>query len=85
MTQSQTRHAERVVGQFREMLSATGRQHVGEKHFAELALLIEAAIDAALLDENAHYVSELERLVRRMQRSGEHFDTEAGSPQVVNE
>jgi hypothetical protein len=84
MTHSQTRHAERVVDQFKDLLSATGRQHVGEKHFAELALLIESAIDAALLDENAHYVSELERLVLRMKRSGEHFDDEAGSS-VVNE
>jgi hypothetical protein len=85
MTQSQTRHAERVVDQFRALLSSTGRQHVGEKHFAELSLLIEAAIDAALLDENAHYVSELQRLVHRMQRSAEHFDDQAGSSQVINE
>jgi hypothetical protein len=79
MTQSQTRHAERVVSQFKDLLSPTGRQHVGEKHFAELALLIEAAIDAALLDENAHYVAELERLCQRMKRSGEHFDDEAAA------
>jgi hypothetical protein len=85
MTQSQTRHAERVVSQFKDMLSATGRQHVGEKHFADLALLIEAAIDAALLDENAHYVSELERLCQRMKRSGEHFDAESAASQALNE
>jgi len=84
MTKSQTRHAEQVVDQFRQMLSATGRQHVGEKHFAELALLIEAAIDAALLEENANYVSELEQILRRMKRSSDHFDDEAGSAQVVN-
>ena len=65
-------------------MSATGRQHVGEKHFAELALLIEAAIDAALLDENAHYVAELERLLLRMKRSGEHFDVEPEAS-IVNE
>lgn len=84
MTKSQTRHAEQVVDQFRELLSATGRQHVGEKHFAELALLIEAAIDAAVLEENANYVCELEQILRRMKRSGDHFDDEAGSAQVVN-
>lgn len=82
MSKSQAAHADRVVSQFRELLSATGRQHVGEKHFAQLALLIESAIDATVLEENAHYVAELERIVARMKRSGEHFDDEAG--QAVN-
>jgi hypothetical protein len=77
MSKSQAAHAERVVSQFKQLLSATGRQHVGEKHFAQLALLIESAIDATVLEENARYVAELERIVARMKRSGEHFDDEA--------
>jgi hypothetical protein len=85
MSHSQTAHAEKVVAQFKELLSVTGRQHVGEKHFAQLALMIEAALDAALLDENAHYVAELETIVRRMKRSGDHFDDESGTSQAVNQ
>lgn len=85
MSQSQTVHAQKVVDQFKTLLSVTGRQHVGEKHFAELALLIEAAIDAAVLEENAHYVAELEKIVARMKRSGEHFDDEPGNFRAVND
>jgi hypothetical protein len=83
MSKSQTAHAERVVHQFKDLLSVTGRQHVGEKHFEQLALLIESAIDAAVLDENAKYVSELERIVSRMKRSAEHFDDEPGATQAA--
>lgn len=83
MSKSQAAHAERVVDQFKSLLSATGRQHVGEKHFAQLALLIESAIDSTVLEENAHYVAELEKIVSRMKRSGEHFDDEA--TQAVNQ
>jgi hypothetical protein len=76
MTKAQTRHAEQVVAQFKAMLSPSGRQHVAEKHFDELALLIEAAIDSALLEESANYVTELERLLHRMKRSGDRFEDE---------
>ena len=83
MSKSQTAHAQHVVDQFKTLLSATGRQHVGEKHFAQLALLIEAAIDAAVLEENAYFVGELEKIVGRMKRSGEHFDDEPGASRAV--
>jgi hypothetical protein len=84
MTKPQTRHAWQVVDHFKAMLSATGRQHVGEKHFQELALLIEAAIDSALLEENANCVSELEQVLDRMKRRGEHFEEDADAAQLVN-
>ncbi|MGW8310524.1 MAG: hypothetical protein ACWGNB_05620, partial [Thiogranum sp.] len=64
-----------------EIQIAPGRQHVGEKHFQELALLIEAAINSALLEENANYVAELEQILQRMKRSGERFEDSA---QIVN-
>ena len=83
MSKSQTEHAEKVVRQFKELLSVTGRQHVGEKHFAQLSLLIEAAIDAAVLEENARYVAELEKIVARMKRSGEHFDDENSAVEAM--
>jgi hypothetical protein len=84
MTKAQIRHAEQAVDQFKAMLSATGRQHVGEKHFQELALLIEAAINSALLEENANYVAELEQVLQRMKRSGERFEEDASSAQIVS-
>jgi hypothetical protein len=57
---------------------------VGEKHFQELALLIEAAINSALLEENANYVAELEQVLQRMKRSGERFEEDASSAQIVS-
>jgi hypothetical protein len=46
--------------------------------------LIEAAIDSALLEENANCVSELEQVLDRMKRRGEHFEEDADAAQLVN-
>ena len=45
MAQKQTQHARDVVNAFKEKLSRSGIDHVGQKHFDELQLLIESAID----------------------------------------
>lgn len=83
MTKRQTKHAEQVVEHFKELLSESGRQHVGEKHFEQLALLVESAIDAAVLEESGAYIGQLEEIISRMKRSTERFDAEAESPQAA--
>jgi len=76
MARPQTRHAERVVKLFRESLSKSGRSAVGEHHFEELTLMIESALDAAILEEIAAYATRLESLVDDMKRSTDRYDVD---------
>jgi hypothetical protein len=82
MTKPQTRHAERVVGHFRESVSESARKYIGERHFEELVLMIESAIDAAVLEELANHVQQLERVVAHMKHSAERFDIDSTTPAV---
>ena len=79
MARPQTRHAERVVDLFRDSLSKSGRHAVGEHHFQELALLIESALDAAILEEIAVYAARLESLVDDMKHSTDRYDVDQQS------
>jgi len=51
MNKMQSEHAIRVVNAFKAMLTEDARADVTEEHFGELALMIEAAIDASLVDQ----------------------------------
>ncbi len=61
MTNIHAEHASKVVAAFKEKLSESGRQHVGDIHFDELALLIESAISSAVLDEMETVVHKLDQ------------------------
>lgn len=66
-------HAQQVVDNFKGKLSESGRQHVGEKHFDELALLIESAISTAVLEEMERAADSLEAMAHRMRNNAEHI------------
>lgn len=66
-------HAQHVVDAFKNKLSDSGRQHVGEKHFDELALLIESAISTAVLEEVEHAADALEEMAKKMRNNAEHI------------
>lgn len=51
MNEMQSVHAARVVDSFKSILTDDARAHVSVEQFGELALLIEAAIDASLVDQ----------------------------------
>jgi len=51
MSDTQSSHAHRVVDSFKSMLSEDAKSQVTDGHFEELALLIEAAIDASLVEQ----------------------------------
>ena len=74
MSKSQTEHAQKVVASFKEKLSKSGVEHVGQKHFDELQLLIESAIDSAVFLELENVVDKLETLTHDVRRSAESFD-----------
>ena len=73
MTHKHLPHAERVVQAFKEKLSASGRQHVGERHFDELTLMIESAISTSVLEEMERAADKLAELARELRREAEHL------------
>lgn len=73
MTHKHLPHAERVVKSFKNKLSQSGREHVGEKHFDELALMIESAISTAVLEEIEHAADKMHDVVESIRKGAEHL------------
>lgn len=75
MTQKQTQHAQQVVNAFKDRLSKSGIEHVGQKHFDELQLLIESAIDAAVFMEMERVADQVDSLAHSIRNAAERFDS----------
>jgi len=73
MTHKHLPHAERVVQAFREKLSASGRQHVGDKHFDELTLMVESAISTSVLEEMERAADKIAHLAEELRKGAEHL------------
>jgi predicted Co/Zn/Cd cation transporter (cation efflux family) len=74
MSKNQTQHAQDVVNAFKEKLSKSGIEHVGQKHFDELQLLIESAIDSAVFLEIESVADKVDSLAHQIRNSAEHFE-----------
>lgn len=74
MTKMQSTRAQKVVEHFKQVLSPSGRKAVTETHFEELALMVESAIEAAVLEEVAGYANRLEALIAEMKHDAAIFD-----------
>ena len=74
MTEQQTHHAKKVVNRFRKMIGEAGSKQLGDDHWDELVLLVESAIDAAVLDAEEKICSSLEAVVSSIRSDAEHFD-----------
>lgn len=74
MTMKQTQHAQHVVDSFKTMLPEAMVNDVGDEHFAELALLIESAISAAVLQEMEKTADKIDQLAHDVRNFAEHFD-----------
>ncbi len=64
-------HARKVVDQFKQLLSSQEIQCLEDEHFDELVLLIEAAIDAAVLDALEKTAERMEQLARETRHLAE--------------
>ncbi len=64
-------HAQKVVEQFKTLLSREEIQGLEEEHMDELTLLIEAAIDAAVLEALEKTADKLEQLATETRRLAE--------------
>ncbi len=73
MTHKHLSHANQVVNAFKEKLSQSGREHVGEKHFDELALMVESAIATAVLEEIEHAADKINSVVESIRKGAEQL------------
>lgn len=68
-----TKHAQEVSARFRELVELSG-DVLPEEHYDELALLIEAAIDTALVDQLEVMAGKLDGLAQDMRNDAEFFE-----------
>ncbi len=64
-------HAQKVVEQFKTLLSREEIQGLEAEHLDELTLLIEAAVDAAVLEALEKTADKLEQLAMETRRLAE--------------
>ena len=72
MPKRQTEHAQKVVDRFRELLRESG-DDINDAHGAELALLIEAAIETSLIDHAKKLAERLDALAHSVRHDAEFF------------
>lgn len=68
-----TKHAQQVTDRFRELVENTG-DTLTDDHYDELSLLIEAAIDTALVEQLEEIANKLDSLAHDLRNNAEFFD-----------
>jgi hypothetical protein len=66
-------HAEEITRRFRELVEEAG-DNLSASHYDELALLIEAGIDAALVDKLEKMAAKVEKFSHDIRHDAEFFD-----------
>jgi bifunctional DNA-binding transcriptional regulator/antitoxin component of YhaV-PrlF toxin-antitoxin module len=59
-------HAQKVVDNFKTTLPDSVLKHLGKKHFDDLVLLINSAIESSVLEVMEDDLEEMERLVKKL-------------------
>ena len=67
-----SKHAGEIANRFRQMVEEAG-DNLPDGHYEELALLIEAGIDTALVDKLETMAGQLEALAKDIRRDAERF------------
>ncbi len=68
-----SKHAQEITSRFRELVENAGHS-LNDEHYDELSLLIEAGIDAALVDYMEITAGRLEKMAHEVRHSAEFFD-----------
>jgi hypothetical protein len=68
-----TSHAEEVARRFRELVEDAG-DTLADSHYSELALLIEASIDTALVEKLEKMADRMEKFAREIRHDAEFFE-----------
>ncbi|MCK5666817.1 MAG: hypothetical protein KAI17_25180 [Thiotrichaceae bacterium] len=73
MKRKELKHAEKIVTHFKNLLSDKDITEIGDAHFDELSLMIEAAINASVLtvqERTADKVAKMAEEIRHGAESG---------------
>ena len=68
-----TEHAQEITDRFRELVENAG-DSLPASHYDELSLLIEAGIDAALVDQMEELAQRLETMAQEIKNAAENFE-----------
>ena len=68
-----THHAEEITNRFRELVEDAG-DNLSINHYSELSLLIEAGIDAALVDMLESMAVKVEKIAHDIRHDAEFFE-----------
>ena len=68
-----TQHAQEIANRFRELVESAG-DTLAEEHYNELALLIEAGIDTAMVETLEKMADQLDKLSHAVRSNAEFFD-----------
>ena len=67
------KHAQEITTRFREMVEEAG-DCLSDSHYAELALLIEAGIDTALLEAFEKMADKLDKMSHELRHNAEFYE-----------
>ena len=67
-----TKHAQEISDRFREMVEQSGDK-LADKHYQELALLIEAGIDTALVEKLEKVADKVDAMAHAIRHDAEQF------------
>jgi gamma-glutamyl phosphate reductase len=68
-----TKHAQEIANRFRELVEDAG-DSLDIQHYDELSLLVEAGIDAAMVDYMEVTANKLEKMAHDIRHSAEFFE-----------
>ena len=68
-----TKHAQEIAARFKELVEVAG-DALPEKHYDELALLVEAGIDTAVVECLERIAEQLDSMSHKVRTNAEFFD-----------
>jgi len=68
-------HADQITQRFRQLVEDAG-DSLADSHYSELSLLIEAGIDAALVDKLEKMADKVDKMASDIRHDAEFFDSE---------
>ena len=68
-----TKHAQEIATRFKTMVEQAG-DSLSDEHYKELVLLIEAAIDTAVVDKLEKMADALNSMAHKVRNDAEFFD-----------
>ena len=74
MSEHYENHAKEVANAFLELLDGQAREGISEAHRNELAMLIEAAVSTAALEQLEHAADETGALSKRLRDYAERYN-----------